>query len=137
MQRAVLNFAIEVTNEERLLDGRRIVSIEGVSAEGVGRWSLVFGFGQPEPPNPSVDEGELTLLGPQGDLFAVLDGGRIDTIVDEDIVEELEQLDILFRIEGGERDFEQAQGYIRIHGTVSGNQGSIGILIDLTDANDQ
>lgn len=137
MQQASLEFAIEMTNEERLLDGRRIVSIEGVSADEAGRWSLAFGFGQPEPPNPGVDEGELTLLGPEGDLFAVLEGGRIDRNVDEDTVEELEQLDIFFRIAGGERDFEQAQGYIRIQGALRGDEGSLSMIIDLTGANDQ
>lgn len=126
------DFDADVTEEQRLLNGTRYLSLEGETAGEDEVWLLSLNFGQPKEPGAPISEGDLTLSGPDGEFFASVFEGHIELEVDEVSGAEREALSLNLRIEGGEDAFDGAQGTVRLAGALSGGRAELRAEIAIT-----
>lgn len=126
-----LQFDAEVVDEQRLLNGTRYVSIEGVTSEDVDGWSLTLSYAQPKETDADSEEGDLTLSGPLGTIVAELESGRAGIVIDENDGEEREVVDLSFRVSGGDGSYADGAGEVRVAGTLLAAAGPLDVLVSL------
>ena len=134
MQTYLLDFVAELTDDQRLLNGTRSVALEGEVVGGSEVWTLVLSFVQPKEAGAPIEEGDLTISGPGGDLFAGLAGGRCEAEIDEASGAEREALRLDLFVEGGEGVFDGARGTVRLLGALSGGEATLRTEIALEGA---
>ena len=131
VQAYLVEFAAEVTDEQRLLSGARLVALEGEGVTSGEVWTLVLSFVQPKEAEAPFEEGDLTLSGPAGELFAGLIQGWSKPEFDERSGAEQETLSLRLGIEGGEGAFAGARGTVRLLGALSGGRAELRAEVDL------
>lgn len=124
-----LEFEAEVVEQQRLLNGAEYLSLQG-QGEGIP-WSLSLSFERPKESGAAMTDGDLTLTAPQGVLFAGLESGRADIVIDEIAGDEQTTLKLSFQIHGGEGDFEDAAGAVALQGEIAGAQASLRLTLSL------
>lgn len=120
-----LEFAVEVTEEQRLLNGTRYRALEGQAEYADALWTLMLSLGQRKEANLPPSEGELTLASDGGELFAGVEEGQLRVEPDDLLGTDCEVVDLSFRIEAGSGAYEQRSGSVRIQGTLTGAEGTL------------
>ncbi|MGI8553302.1 MAG: hypothetical protein ACR2PL_21325 [Dehalococcoidia bacterium] len=123
-----LDIACQISEDQRLLNGSRVLELEGTA----GGYSLTLALVQPKEPEAPIVEGDLSLTGSEGELFASIESGRISAVVDDISGIELEALDLRLQIEGGEGAYAGTQGTVRLLGVLAGGEVDLQVQIEQT-----
>ena len=126
-----LDFEAEVTDEQSLLNGRRLLSIDGESQIDHETWAVSLSFERPKSPAGPIEEGDLTLTGQSGTLVGGLASGRIDIAIDEMQGDERDVFELSFRPLAEDGELEDAEGRIEVTGSLSGAAASLRINLRL------
>jgi len=126
-----LVFDTEIVERQRLLDGAEHVWLEGRAAGPGEPWMISLNYARPKESGAPMEEGDLSLEGPDGNLEAALETGRIEFVVDEVAGDERELLALGLRVQDGEGAFQHATGSARIRGEVSGDEGRLELTLEL------
>jgi hypothetical protein len=128
----VLQFQLEVLEDQRQLNGSRYVSLEGLDEDPSGDWTVTLNFGQAK--DLTLEEADLSLAGPRGRIFAGLDLGSADIVTDDVGGDEVEQLDIALLVSGGEGDFADVIGEVHVRAELSADRGRCELSISIRKA---
>jgi len=131
-----LRFEVEVVEVQRHLNGTRYVSIEGDEEGASGGWAIALNYGRPKDEESSLEEADLALTGPRGSLFAGLESGRTDIVTDDVGGDDRELLELTMRVHGGDGDFADAAGEIRLQGEIMAAAGRLDVIISLDAGRD-
>jgi len=118
-----LQFQVEVIEDQRQLNGARYVSLEGPGDEEAQGWAIALNYGQSK--DASLEEADLALTGPNGGIFAGLESGKTDIVTDDVSGDEHEMLELTLRISGGDGDYADAAGEVRLCGDILAGGGRI------------
>lgn len=118
-----LEFEAEIVDEQRLLNGVHSVSIDGRTEHEGRSWSLALSFDRAKGVEAVVEEGDLSLNSDDGTLFAGLESGQADIVIDEIAGSEREVFALSFEVSGGEGRFEGATGQVVLRGELEGGRG--------------
>jgi hypothetical protein len=125
----------EVVDQQTFLDGTREYMIEAQSDSGpagAGEWLLTLSFRWLAEIDATVEEGDLSLTGPDGaGLFATLTKGAAEMVYDEDSAEEVTQLHLTAEVRSGEGRLSDRTGEIRLSGRITGGQAHLEAETDL------
>ncbi len=133
MSELTLNFDAEVIEQQTLLNGTRYLSIDGEAEDEAGTWELALSFAQPKEPGAPLNEGDLTLTGPDGSLVAGLESGETAIVMDDLGEDERQRLDLTLAVNGGEGAFEAAAGTVRVQGLLTGGSGRLDVRLALEE----
>jgi hypothetical protein len=130
-----LAFVGEVVDQQTFLDGTREFMIEAQSDSGVGdagEWLLTLSFRWLAEIDATVEEGDLSLTGPDGaGVFAALSEGAAEMVYDEDSAEDVTQLHLTAEVRSGEGRLTDWTGVIRLSGRIIGGQAYLEAETDL------
>jgi hypothetical protein len=128
-------FTGEVIDQQTFLDGTREFTIEAQSDTmpgGAGAWLLTLSFRWLAEIDATVEEGDLSLTGPDGaGVFATLTEGAAETIYDEDSAEDVTQLHLTAEVRSGEGRLTDWTGTILVSGRITGAQAYLELKTDL------
>ena len=116
-----------IVDEQAFLDGTREFTVEaGETPEGTpAPWELTLTFRWPKEPDAALDEGDLTLNGPDGAaIYATLRSGSAALGVDEDTGDDLVRLDLSFEV-GSAEGAVAGVAAVRLHGTLTGQSARL------------
>jgi len=117
-----LTFVGEVVDQQTFLDGTREFMIEAQSDAGVvdaGAWLLTLSLRWLAEIDATVEEGDLSLTGPDSDgVFAALREGAVEMVYDEDSAEDVTQLHLTAEVRSGEGRLAGWTGTIRLSGRI-------------------
>ncbi|MBI2761653.1 MAG: hypothetical protein HYX51_09540 [Chloroflexi bacterium] len=120
-----VNFAAAIVEQETLLNGARIYTLEGEDQPSTGR-RLNLTFRWPVQ-SQSVDEGDITLADPTGAVInGVLVEGTAEEITDADGSVNAARIDLRFEVNGGDGTYASAEGSVRVSGTIAGEGAGTG-----------
>jgi hypothetical protein len=125
----VLHFEAQVVEDQRLLNGARYLAIEGEAEHEGTPWTLTLSFERPKGADSPIEEGDLTLAAPTGALFAGLESGGTDMVFDEAAGAERDVYELVFRVNGGDDQFQDWQGQIGIRAELDGVDASITVAL--------
>jgi hypothetical protein len=132
-----LDLALEVTEEQRLLNGARYLTLEGESSGQGEAWSAVLNFGQPKEPGAPLLEADLNLSRGDAEVFASLVEGRVEPAAEDLSGADGESVELLLRIEGGEGGFSSALGSIRLAGMLSAGRAALRADVDIEETTEE
>jgi hypothetical protein len=126
----VIRFAVEVTEDQRQLNGTRYVGLQGASQrednESIdGTLSLNFARAI----DGSVEEADLTLSSERGGIYAEVESGKCDSEPDEASGDEGNELGLSMKIESGDGEFAGLEGLIRLSGTFRPDGGEVTVYV--------
>jgi hypothetical protein len=124
-----IRFAIEITEDQRQLNGTRYVGLEGASQEGHEPipWTLSLNFAQSI--DGSIEEGDLSITSKRGSIYAEIESGSCDSVPDETSGDERNELGLSTKIEGGDGEFAGLEGSARVSGSFRPDGGEVVISI--------
>jgi hypothetical protein len=123
----VIELAGAVVDEQAFLDGTREITVAaGGTREGpAAPWELTLTFRRPKEPDAVLNEGDLTLTGPDGAaIYATLRSGSAAPGFDEDTGDELVRLDLSFEVGSAEGAAADVAA-VRLHGTLTGQNARL------------
>jgi hypothetical protein len=132
----VLEFSGEVVDQQTFLDGTREFTIEAHSDAAAGdgdAWLMTLSFRWLAEIDASVEEGDLSLTGPDGaGVFAALTEGTAEMTYDEDTAEDVILLRLTAEVRSGEGRYADSTGTIRLSGRLAGGQAHLEAETDLS-----
>jgi hypothetical protein len=122
-------FVGDVVDQQTFLDGTREFTIEAQSDSGAGdtgEWLLTLSFRWLAEIDSTVEEGDLSLTGPDGaGVYATLTEGAAEMLYDEDNAEDITTLRLTAEVRSGEGQYADWTGTIRLSGRLTGTQARL------------
>lgn len=115
----------EIVDRQTFLDGTREFTIEAQSAPEPGEavWLTTLSFRWLAEIDASIEEGDLSLTGPDGDgVYAAITEGEAESVFDEDIADEVTMLSLRGEVRSGEGQYAAWRGTIRVTGRIAGEE---------------
>jgi hypothetical protein len=132
----MLTFAGEIVDQQTFLDGTREFMIEARSAPPSGEtapWLLTLSFRWVAEIDAAVEEGDLSLTGPDGGgIYAAVIEGSAENIFDEDSAEDVTMIRLTAEVRSGEGVYADWSGTIDIAGRLTGGQAHLEAMTDIT-----
>lgn len=131
-----LTFAGEIVDQQTFLDGTREFMIEAQSVPPSGEtepWLLTLSFRWVAEIDAAVEEGDLSLTGPDGaGIYAAVIEGSAENIFDEDSAEDVTMIRLTAEVRSGEGIYADWGGRIDIAGRLTGGQAHLEAMTDVT-----
>jgi len=132
-EQAMLTIELEgaVVDEQTFLDGTREFTVDAAesTAGDATPWQLTLTFRWPKEAEDALDEGDLTLTGPDdAAIYATLRAGAVAPRLDEDTGDELVRLDLAFEAGAAEGAATNIAA-VRLFGTLSGQTARLTAIL--------